>query len=169
MNEPNESAPEKSAPPRFEAARRKARKVMEQQEKLGRLLNEANEKAHHHRKRLAKFLAEIRLLIRLVRAYASGEYRKIPWRAILTAVAAIIYFVNPFDLIPDFLAWIGFLDDAAVIGFVINSLRKELQEFQAFLDGQPAPQRDDEVSPARTETEVGEADEGMLPTGGNDF
>lgn len=50
-------------------------------------------------------------------------------QTILWAIAAIIYFVNPFDVIPDFIPVVGYVDDSTVIAFVINSIRKDLDDF----------------------------------------
>ena len=69
-------------------------------------------------------------LIRLVRAYIKGEYRDVPWETIVWAIAAIIYFITPIDLIPDFIPGIGFLDDAAVIALAIASVRKDVDNFR---------------------------------------
>lgn len=44
-------------------------------------------------------------------------------------MAALLYFVNPFDVIPDFIIGIGYLDDVTIISFVFNSLRKDVQHF----------------------------------------
>jgi uncharacterized membrane protein YkvA (DUF1232 family) len=41
--------------------------------------------------------------------------------------AALAYFVMPFDLIPDFLAVIGYTDDAAVIALAIGAVAKSIK------------------------------------------
>jgi uncharacterized membrane protein YkvA (DUF1232 family) len=41
------------------------------------------------------------LMGRLVSAYARGRYMAISFRALLAVVAALLYFVNPLDLVPD--------------------------------------------------------------------
>jgi uncharacterized membrane protein YkvA (DUF1232 family) len=42
-------------------------------------------------------------------------------------VAALAYFVLPFDAIPDFLAGIGFTDDAAVLALAIRTVSKHMK------------------------------------------
>ncbi|MEX0822159.1 MAG: DUF1232 domain-containing protein [Rhodothermales bacterium] len=69
-------------------------------------------------------------MIRMARAWATRSYAGIPWRSVVYVVAAIIYFVNPADLVPDVLAGIGFVDDAAVIGAVVHSVTDDLSAFR---------------------------------------
>jgi uncharacterized membrane protein YkvA (DUF1232 family) len=44
-------------------------------------------------------------------------------------VTALVYFLNPIDLIPDFMGVIGFTDDAIVLAFVFKSIRDELIKY----------------------------------------
>jgi uncharacterized membrane protein YkvA (DUF1232 family) len=72
---------------------------------------------------------KINILARLIRAYATGEYREVPWKAVLVVVAAILYFLNPIDLIPDLLPIVGLSDDFAVLVWVYNSVGSEINKF----------------------------------------
>ena len=47
-------------------------------------------------------------------------------------LAGIIYFVSPLDIVPDFLVGLGFLDDAAILTFVVNRLDKELEKYRGW-------------------------------------
>lgn len=69
------------------------------------------------------------VLGRLIRAYALGEYREIPWKTILLIVAAVIYFVNPLDLVPDIIPLTGLTDDFAVLLWVYNTVSNEIEKF----------------------------------------
>ena len=66
---------------------------------------------------------------RLLRAYASGDYRTIPWKSLLLIVAAILYFINPIDVIPDLLPIIGLSDDFAVLFTVYKSIGSDIEKF----------------------------------------
>ncbi|MEX1238850.1 MAG: DUF1232 domain-containing protein [Cyclobacteriaceae bacterium] len=69
------------------------------------------------------------VLGRLLKAYALGDYREIPWKTLLLIVAAIIYFLNPLDLIPDLIPLTGLTDDFAVLLWVYNSASNEVHKF----------------------------------------
>jgi uncharacterized membrane protein YkvA (DUF1232 family) len=69
-------------------------------------------------------------LLRLLRAYASGQYRNVPAKSLVLIVAGILYFVMPIDVIPDFIVGLGFLDDAAVLAWVVSSVRTVVNDFE---------------------------------------
>jgi len=66
---------------------------------------------------------------RMVHAYARGRYRAVPVKTMVSIVAALIYFLNPIDLIPDALFGLGFADDLAVLTWVYKSAEAELNAF----------------------------------------
>ena len=72
---------------------------------------------------------DIQTLINLLRDWATGRYTEAPLDTILLIIAALIYFLSPIDLIPDFLGPIGFTDDAAFIGFVLKSIKKDIDRY----------------------------------------
>ena len=76
----------------------------------------------------SKVIEETKALIRLVRAYVTGEYRSVSWESMVLIVGALIYLVSPIDVIPDFLPG-GLVDDAAVVAFVLGLVRSELVEY----------------------------------------
>jgi uncharacterized membrane protein YkvA (DUF1232 family) len=73
---------------------------------------------------------QLSVLIRLLKAYADGRYRDISMNGLVGTIAALIYFVSPLDFIPDFLLF-GLVDDVAILLWVYNNYRKEIE---AFLD-----------------------------------
>ena len=87
-------------------------------------------RSHNGRQELAKCWGDLITLIRLVCAYINGKYIVVPLETIIWAILAIIYFVNPFDLIPDFIPGFGYVDDAAAIAFVVASIRNDLENFR---------------------------------------
>ena len=69
---------------------------------------------------------------RLASAYASGKYREIPWKTVVIVLAAIIYFLNPLDLVPDFIPLMGLTDDFGVLMWVYSSISTEVDKFLAW-------------------------------------
>lgn len=73
---------------------------------------------------------DLRILSRMLLAYMSGEYRRIPWRALGMIAGAIAYVIMPLDLIPDFILGLGLLDDATVVYFALGAIRREIAVFK---------------------------------------
>ena len=72
------------------------------------------------------------LIGRLLKAFALGHYRQIPMKSVLLLVAAIIYFINPLDLIPDALIGIGLTDDLTILTGVYKLVSNELEKFRTW-------------------------------------
>jgi uncharacterized membrane protein YkvA (DUF1232 family) len=91
---------------------------------------------------LVKGLREdLGLLQALCVAWWKGEYRAISRPALVAAVAGLLYFLSPFDAIPDWLPGLGFIDDLAVLGWVMRKWSGELQAFRTWRDSQSAEVR----------------------------
>ncbi|AGZ34053.1 DUF1232 domain-containing protein [Pseudomonas sp. SWI6] len=90
--------------------------------------------------RLGQLREDVKLLQSLCLAWWRGEYRAISPRALVTVVAGLLYFVSPIDAIPDWLLGVGFLDDIAVLGWVLKTVADELARFKAWRDSQ-SPER----------------------------
>jgi uncharacterized membrane protein YkvA (DUF1232 family) len=74
----------------------------------------------------------LQAMLRLMRAYFRGEYRNVPQEGLLWIITAMNYFVDPFDLIPDEVPFLGFVDDATVMSFAIARTRGTLNDFMAW-------------------------------------
>ncbi len=79
------------------------------------------------------------VLGRMAKAYALGHYRAIPWKTMLILLAAVIYFVNPLDLIPDLIPVAGLTDDFAILIWVYNTLGVEVDRFLEWEESQTKP------------------------------
>ncbi len=79
---------------------------------------------------LARFIEDGQLLIAIVKDYWSGAYRQVPYGAIASIVFTLIYVLNPFDLVPDMLPFIGQLDDVAVMGACLMLVERDLHKYK---------------------------------------
>jgi len=110
--------------------RAQAEAFARQPRKLKILLDNATEKAKQADKSAFKDLWPYLLaMLRLIRAFCSGKYKRVPWENLISVIVAIAYFVSPLDLIPDFLPGVGYLDDAMIVRFVYRAVKAELDRF----------------------------------------
>ncbi len=79
-------------------------------------------------------LQRAKLIYLMLRDWYRGEYKPTAWRMIAVAVAALLYLISPWDLIPDFIPVAGWVDDAAVVAYAFLILDEELDRFVAKRD-----------------------------------
>jgi len=117
----------------FEQSKAEAEKLLKDKKKMEHFLERLENKLS--RIPLAgKYLSDIPVLVSLVKAYVDKRYVEIPVGSIIAIVGALIYFLNPFDVIPDILPGIGILDDAAVIAFATKLVHEDLMDYKAWRD-----------------------------------
>ena len=113
----------------FKSAKDKAIEYAKNSRQLNELLDRAVAKASSSKQRLAEVWDSLLASFRLLRAYATGSYRDIPWASLVSIVAAVVYFVMPLDLIPDFILGLGLIDDVALLGWILSSLKSDIDHF----------------------------------------
>ncbi|TRO38430.1 DUF1232 domain-containing protein [Pseudomonas sp. ALS1131] len=104
--------------------------------RLPELLRALGDKRTPQGQRFAAFKEDLQLLRALSLAWFKGEYRQISNQALLMVVAALLYFIAPLDAIPDWLVGVGFVDDLAVLAWVMRTWHGELEAFRAWRDRQ---------------------------------
>ncbi|MBO2543461.1 DUF1232 domain-containing protein [Salegentibacter sp. BDJ18] len=80
--------------------------------------------------KLQRYLDDAVILFSLLKDYANGNYREVPFNVIAAIGGALLYVLSPIDLIPDFIPIIGYLDDAAVVAFCLNLIEKDLISYK---------------------------------------
>lgn len=103
--------------------------ILRSAEKTESLLELVRQKISLGLDQLNDLTANLDALVRLIKSWNAGDYRDIPKKAIIASTASVIYFLNPFDFIPDVIPFSGFLDDAAVVTYVVASLKSEIERF----------------------------------------
>jgi len=85
-----------------------------------------------------KFVVDAVVSLEDLMQMVDDEDYKAPKPVIARAIAALAYFSNPQDVIPDDVPMVGFLDDAIMIRLVEDDLEHELwgyRKFKAFREG----------------------------------
>ena len=114
----------------FSEALKSAKLYVNDPDRLHDLVREAARKgASMPREAFRETWPYFQTMLRLVRAHYRGDYREIPVTTLVVIIAAIIYVVNPFDMIPDWVPGLGLLDDAFVLALAIRRTRETLDEF----------------------------------------
>ena len=92
---------------------------------------------------LSQYWDDIKTSFALIRDWFNGSYDKVPARMIVSLAGALIYLVSPLDLIPDWVPMAGLVDDAAMLAFVFQLSKVDLNAYRRWKGRQQAD--DDEV------------------------
>jgi len=72
---------------------------------------------------------DIRLMYSMISDVIKGNY-KVPIRTIGSLAFTLLYFTNPFDLIPDMIPLAGYIDDAFVVGLCAKLIGSDLDRYR---------------------------------------
>ncbi|MBX2894120.1 MAG: DUF1232 domain-containing protein [Cyclobacteriaceae bacterium] len=116
----------------FQTAIKQASRLAEKPGRIGRVLAELAAKITRvdwSAEGRLKLKQQLLLAGRLLRANVSGVYSLKSKRVLVGLLTACIYFINPFDLIPDLLI-VGLADDMAILAWVFSAAASELTAFE---------------------------------------
>lgn len=113
----------------YENAKIKARILLQDNKSIASLQDSLDKKIEKSKGKISEGLNDIYTLMRLLAAYTTGEYREIAFKSMVAILAALVYFLNPMDVIPDFVTGLGFLDDLTVLAYVIKTFKDEIDRF----------------------------------------
>lgn len=84
-----------------------------------------------HKDGLKDAKEDIILLIDYITDVAKGNYTDYNVNRLLIVIAALLYVIDPIDMVPDFIVG-GFLDDVTVIGWAITKVAQELEDYKLY-------------------------------------
>ncbi|MEG0898200.1 MAG: DUF1232 domain-containing protein [Oscillospiraceae bacterium] len=105
-----------------------AEKILKDTDKLERFLQRLEKKLKTIPLAGEK-LSHIPVMVSLVKSYAKKEYTDIPIGTIIAVISALVYFLSPFDLVPDSVPILGYFDDAAVVAACWALVESDISEY----------------------------------------
>ena len=115
----------------------KAKEYASDKNKTKKLVDQAMKKAKKEKGKkgpLDEAWEKVQLLFGMVKDWATGEYKDVPVGSIVIILIAILYFLNPLDLIPDAILGVGMVDDVFVLGLVFKQVNSDMEKYKAWLE-----------------------------------
>lgn len=117
----------------------KAKKTATDKEQIKSTLSSAGQKLKslaENSKELQELKSKLEILMRMIQAHLAGEYRSFPISTIVLIIFALVYFITPTDIIPDFIPALGFTDDASVVFLIARKLNRDIEKFHLWEEEQ---------------------------------
>lgn len=101
--------------------------------KSDKLNDDDYEKAKSKASFLGALAGDFITLLKMVKSYFSGEF-EISKIDLAMIIGAIVYVASPIDALPDFIPVAGFIDDTAIVGFVIKKFKDLIDKYKRELE-----------------------------------
>lgn len=100
------------------------------QQRTSDLADRAAGRAADNKGALGRIWLDFTNLLRMLKAWATRKYPNMPVKTVTYIIGAVLYFMSPIDAIPDFLPFVGFMDDAFIITLVMRAIRADISAFR---------------------------------------
>jgi uncharacterized membrane protein YkvA (DUF1232 family) len=120
---------------RMKAIELQAEEVVKDNNRIEKLVEEAFQKINFLKPNadsMISFIRNIKLSIKMLKAYIKGDYKGVSAKTILSLVLGLVYFVSPIDMIPDVLPVIGYVDDITVLVWIFKNLKGDIEQYEAW-------------------------------------
>jgi len=78
---------------------------------------------------LEKFYEDVKMFFQMIKDYFDGKC-ELPVRTVVAIGVALLYVLNPLDVIPDFIPILGLLDDAFVLTLCLKFIKDDLEDYK---------------------------------------
>lgn len=101
------------------------------EKKLKALLIKVNQKWQElsQNPTFAQVKFQIEIFITMIKAHLSKKYAGLSNRSLGLIVLGLFYFALPTDLVPDFIPFVGYVDDITVLLAVFKSIQSDIEKF----------------------------------------
>ena len=113
----------------LEENKEKAKAFLNDDDKMETLFQEFEKKLKLIPK-IGKRASDVAVLLSMLRAYIKKQYTDVSIATIIAAVAGLIYVVNPMDVVPEYVLGVGILDDAAILGIILQAMHMDLNKYK---------------------------------------
>jgi uncharacterized membrane protein YkvA (DUF1232 family) len=85
-----------------------------------------------------KYKDKLILMFQFLKDVKQKKYPETPWKTLAAMIFAVLYILNPLDIIPDFVPFLGYIDDLTVFGFVLKLINEDLSSYEEWRSEQKA-------------------------------
>ena len=78
---------------------------------------------------LKKYTELAKAMFGMIKDYRKKEYKNVPWFTIAAATFSLLYIFNPFDIVPDFIPGLGYIDDLAVFTTALKFIQTDIHSY----------------------------------------
>lgn len=128
MSENLSSLDEQKVEAAYQASTANAEQVLKDPDKVAEVLKKLEKKLNDI-PNLGDKLAYLPKMGMMINSYIRKEYLNVSTKSIVAALGAVIYFIKPIDVIPDFIPVIGHLDDLAVVSAALLISKDDIDEY----------------------------------------
>lgn len=79
---------------------------------------------------------DVKTLLRMLLDYKNGHYTDLPWKTVSAIAFSLLYILNPLDLVPDFIPFVGYLDDITIINFALKFIGDDIGNYRKWAKSQ---------------------------------
>lgn len=79
--------------------------------------------------RMHRVAKQTRLMLEALDDFKAGAYREIPWSSVVVMAGALLYTLNPADVVPDIVPFLGTLDDITLVAVAVRLVQKDLRRY----------------------------------------
>ena len=86
--------------------------------------------------KLKDFAQDVKLFFCMLKDFFTKKYTDVPLGTIMSIAGTLLYVFLPVDVIPDFIPFIGYLDDATMLGLCLRMVKSDLDKYKAWKEMQ---------------------------------